>query len=381
MKTRLALGARAIPLDSLAKLEPMAGTNFAGQVEFDAWLKEQGLDEAASKQVMTKVATTVRASGDTVYCIGRADGKTLWKKELLGNWMWYPAASTPAVADGRCYILGSTAIAYCLDAKDGNVLWETKPLGAAQHSHNRSSSVLLLDGKAVFCTDTGLAALDAKTGETVWRNDKVQGKEASAAPWRAGDKNTILFTAGNRLVCIDPADGKLLWSATTGATASTPVVAGDVAVICTGAKESGITAFRISAEGAKPLWTVPFVDWSSSAVVFGKHFYVIGGGNGTGGFGEQGKGRALCIEIESGKVAWEVMIGDGPQLSSPALADGKLIAEVGPWLYVIKAAPEKYELIGKANLGLASWTSPAVADGLVFARTGKGVSCYDLRQN
>jgi len=206
------------------------------------------------------------------------------------------------------------------------------------------------------------------------------GKEASPTAWRAGGRTFILFIGGGKLLCIDPADGKIVWSVPAGSTASTPVVAGDVAVFCSATKEIGLAAFRISAEGAKPLWNAPIIDWSASPVVSGKHVYLVGGGNATEGFGEANKGRALCVELETGKVAWEEPLGPGAELSSPVVADGKLIAAVGSWLYLIKASPEKYELLGKANLGLAPWTSPAFSDGFLFVRTNKGVTCYDLRK-
>ena len=49
------------------------------------------------------------------------------------------------------------------------------------------------------------------------------------------------------------------------------------------------------------------------------------------------------------------------QLSSPVLAYGKIFAIVGSELVVFKASPEKFQLVGRANLGLAEWCSPAIA--------------------
>jgi hypothetical protein len=34
--------------------------------------------------------------------------------------------------------------------------------------------------------------------------------------------------------------------------------------------------------------------------------------------------------------------------------------------------------VGKANLGLLNWCSPAIADGKAYLRTGKNVMCIDL---
>ena len=300
--------------------------------------------------------------------------------------MDYPSASTPAVVEGRIYFVGSAAVAYCLDAKDGRTIWETKTLGA-KHDHNRSSSPLLLDGRMIFSTDSRILALDAKSGEIVWSNAQAVGKEASPAIWRLGDKTNILCLAvavlegydyyHSKFLCLDPADGRVVWSAPVSGSASTPVISGDLAVFCTADKTNGLAAYRISAERAKLLWSVPLMDWSTSVVVLGKHVYAIGGANTSDGFGE-GKGRAVCVDSETGQVVWNEVLGKGAELASPVLADGKIIAEVGPWLYLIQADPAKYTLLGKANLDLAKWTSPALADGKVFLRSRQSVVCYDL---
>ena len=92
-------------------------------------------------------------------------------------------------------------------------------------------------------------------------------------------------------------------------------------------------------------------DQSASPVIHEGHVYFIGGG------------RARCVVLASGKVKWEKRLSGNATLSSPVLADGKLFAVAAPRLYVIKADPEKYQLLGKVKLGLAKWTSPAIADG------------------
>jgi outer membrane protein assembly factor BamB len=335
---------------------------------------------------MKKVPTTVRASKDVIYCLDFATGKTLWKTELAGKWMWYPASSTPRVSGGRCYFLGSAGVAYCLDVKDGGKLWESKPLGAADHSHNRSSSVLLIDGKAVVSSDTALYALDIANGNVLWtakdgQNRPIVNKEASAVAWRSGDKSYIIFVGAGKpgnLYCIDPSDGKALWAVPCGEmdTGATPAVAGDVAAFTTQTKEVGLAAWRLSAQQPKQLWSVPLKDGYTCPVIYKDHVYAIGGANET--YGDKGKGRALCVELETGKVAWDQLIGPEAQMSSPILADGKLIAVAGPWLYLIRAAPEGYQLLGRANLDLPPWASPAFAEGKVLVRTKKNVACYDL---
>ena len=65
-------------------------------------------------------------------------------------------------------------------------------------------------------------------------------------------------------------------------------------------------------------------------------------------------------------------------LGWPVVADGKLIVVAGKELFLIRATPEKYDLLGKVDLGIEKWTAPTFADGKVFLRTQKTVVCYDL---
>ena len=377
VKARLVAGADALPLEVLAKLAGIAGKPFAKQVAFDAWLKENGIDDAAKAKIMKGVPTTRRASDDYVYGIDTADGKIAWKFQAPGNWMWYPCSSTPSIRDGKCYVMGSTAIVYCLNAKDGSKLWQSEPLGG-KHGHNRSSSVLLVDGKVIVSAETALNALDARTGKLVWSARDAVNKEASSVVWELGGMKYLLVAGRKKVHCIDPASGKTAWTVPGGDVGSTPVLAGNVMVFTGGHKDAGLIACELSAGAAEKVWNVPFMDRYASPVICKGHAYVVGGGNAI--WGEKDKGKAVCVDLTTGKVAWEEVLGRGAELSSPIVADGKLIAVAAPWLFMIDTDPQGFKLLGKANLGLAIYTSPAIADGKLYVRTNREVVCYDLRK-
>jgi outer membrane protein assembly factor BamB len=102
--------------------------------------------------------------------------------------------------------------------------------------------------------------------------------------------------------------------------------------------------------------------------------YALGDGD------QKPNGQMLCVELATGRICWREKLDRAAQFTSPVVADGKIIATVGPWLYLIAATPGKYTLLGKANLRLEKWMSPAFADGLVYVRTVANVVCYDLRR-
>ena len=155
----------------------------------------------------------------------------------------------------------------------------------------------------------------------------------------------------------------------------TPAILGDYAAAC---DVKGLCAYKLSATSIERLWTVPFNDDFSSPIIDGKYVYAVGGSDYY--MKENKPGKAVCLELETGKVMWEEALPLANH-GSPVLADGKLIAVVGKELVMFKAGPEKFQLVGRADLGLERWVTPAIVDGKVFLRTAKKVVCYDLAKH
>ena len=369
---RLVAGANALSLDVLAKLESVKQKTFADQTELDAWFVAQGIDENTRKNIQGRrrlIDTATPKGRDSLYCLDAESGKTVWKTNLPGAYLDWPDSSTPTVSGGRVYVLNSESTVCCLAVGNGELLWKSELLGRAGHRHNRSSSALVIDGTVVVSTEANLVALAVDTGKVLWRQKRVKSESASPVAWKSDGKTCVLSSGSGKVTCVDLKTGEPSWSVPSRAE-STPAVVGDYMAYVGGDNRSGQSVYRLTTGQPEQLWSVPIKDHYASPVIYAGHVYVIGE-----------KGRALCIELASGKIAWEERITSGvAELSSPVIADGKLIIVAGPWLYLIKATPEKFTLLGKADVDAVKWTSPAVADGKVFLRTKDGVVCYDLRK-
>ncbi len=369
-QARLKAGAKALPLDVCAKLAAIVNRRFESVAELDAWAKENGLDEdAMTKLRALAVPGEEKTPKDTVYCLDAATGREIWKTALTGNWFYYPCSYTPAVAAGRVYTMSSDARVFCLDFGAGVVLWKSEQLGPDGFHHNRSSSPLVLDGVVIVFSETCLAGLDAITGKTLWKNPALRNQQSSAATWTSGGKTYALVNAGN-LCLVDPKDGKVVWSVKCGGV-STPAVSGDLAVVAAG-DPLGLTAYKMTPEKAEVMWSVPWKDAHSAALIRDGFAYALGGA-----YYDRNQAKAICVELATGKTKWEQTVGQA-QHSSPLLSDGKIVAINGSALLLIAATPEKYNALGTANVGADMWASPALADGKLFVRTGKGVACYSL---
>ncbi len=368
---RITGGPWAPPLDALAKLETVKAKVFAGQEELAAWCKENGIsDEVLQLLIRRQVIDTTEPKGeDSLHCLNAETGAPLWKRTVSGTYLDWPASSTPTVRTGRVCWLASDGTVVCLSTEDGRELWRSEPLGDPDNGRNRSSSVLLTESVAVVPTKKYLVGLNPENGQILWTQPKVRSEMASAVVWTRREEMTILCSGSKKVTCLDLKTGEPIWSVRS-ASDSTPALVGEYMAFVGGSDEVGLTAYRLTDDKPKQLWTVPMKDIYTSPVIHDGYVYAIGE-----------RKRALCVELATGRIAWEEKIKDGEaNLSSPIVADGKLIVVAGPWLYLIQANPEHFTVLGKASLGLTKWSSPAFVDGKLFVRTDTGVACYDLQK-
>ena len=300
---------------------------------------------------------------DVVVCFDALSGAELWKVEYPGRPRHWGTSSTPCIADGHCFVVGSLGHVYCLNARDGTEVWKVKPGG-----DEVSSSIEVADGKVVVMCRP-LTALDPANGNILWQQPQVSGSDNSSCVWRQRDKTYFICNDGQKkkTICVDAADGSVLWT-TQGGGKSTAVVAEDTMVVNA---PTAMSAYRLASDGPQLLWVnKQLKDQSESPVIYNGHVYHIGG-----------HGQVACIESTTGEIAWQGEIGD-TEIASPIIVDDKIIAvlEYGNKLAMFTATPQKHERLAKADLSLLAAASPAVADGKLYLRTKHAVACYDLVQ-
>lgn len=359
---RLKRGKAALPLEVLAKLEAIKDKAFANQAALEEWFAGSGIGEALKKTILRVIPTTVQKAWDIVYCLDAANGKTLWQKKYDGRPHAWSASSTPCVAGGRVYAAGSDGMVYCLRADYGEELWKVKVARGGGLIH---SSVMVAEGIAVVLADQ-LAGLDAETGEPLWQQKKVRGRENSPVCWQSAGRAHVICNTGKALACVALKSGDLMWTVPGGGQ-STAAVAGDLMAVFSADKKVGLTVYKLSAEKPEKIWSKPeHIDGAASPVIHDGHLYAVG------------KDLAVCVDLSTRQVAWENKKIGGNGHTSPVLADGKLFAVVGRQLLVIDAAPEKFNVLASAKLPVAEYASPVVAGGRLYLRLGNAVACYDL---
>jgi len=357
--TRFKKGKAAISIATLERLNAIRKRRFADEAEMMAWVREQDFGEDVERQILKAVPNTMKVAKDTVVCIDLETGRTLWKTAAPGTATGRNSSSTPCVADGRVYSIGS-GHAHCMDAKSGKLIWsaETATKGTA-------TSPTVVDGMVVFIAGS-LTALDAGTGKRVWNQKKVSGGNASPAVWRSRGKSRLLCNGRRELACVDPATGDILWTMPGGGD-STPSVSGDFAAVYSRTTAIGLSAYRLSEKGAVKLWShvLDARRTQSSPIIHEGHVYFMGGG------------FQMCVGLESGEIKWKHP--ENSNISSPMLADGKIFVfgKRASDLQMVKATPDERQELGAAKVRAMWCPSPTVSNGRILLRLDDRIRCYN----
>ncbi len=358
---RLTDGKNGVSPAALDKLGTVKDKPFPGQDALEKWLDDQAVTGNDKDRILRAAPTTRAVADDVVYCLDVADGRTVWKKTFPGRPHNFASSCTPLLAGGRCYFVGSGENVHCLDAADGREVWK------APCAKPESSGSFVLVGGLVIGQVGALTALDARTGRVVWKQPRVPSCNNSPVSWVGDGKTYLICNSDSGLHCVDPDDGRVLWSA-KGGHASTPVVSGDVAVV-NGLKDTGLAAYRISPAKAEKIWGVPTITNASSPLVYDGHVYA------------NRIHRIVCVELHSGTVKWDQKC-DIASVASPVIADGKIYCVAGDrggkGFLMIAADPEKFALLGTVALKIARCSSPTIVAGRAYLRLRNGVACFDL---
>ena len=332
-----------------------------------------------------------------IYALDKSTGEVLWervtyegepvdKRHIKSTY----ASSTPAT-DGRIVVasFGSQGV-YAYDV-DGHFLWKVDvgrlDLGAYDiptfEWGPASSPIIWNDMVFVQCDtqkDSFVLALDAETGETIWKTDRDE-----LPSW--GTPNVISAPSGEELVTnaanfirgYDPATGVELWrlGRSSKITAPTPVFGEDLIVVASGRRpEQPIFVLR---PGARGDLTLPDGQTSSEQIVWSRErrgpymptpliyqgiLYVLAN-----------NGILDAYDLESGEEIYRSRIphlGSGFS-ASPVAADGKIYLSNEDGDMIVIAAGHEFHHIATNPMGELLMATPALSNGVMYVRSAQSL--------
>lgn len=329
-------------------------------------------------------ANPVKEARYFAVCVDRASGKVLHDVKLRAEEnpaYCHPfnsyASPTPFIEEGRLYAHFGSHGTFCVDTSTGKLLWERLDL-KCDHFRGPASSPVVY-GDLLYLIFDGfdlqyVAALDKKTGETVWKTDRQIKYSNSNGDFKKAYATPALFTINGKsqLVCpsaectiaYDPKSGEELWRFTHGGMNGSlrPVMANGLLYLTSGHTGKLFALKPEALQGAVPKSAVA---WEYGKDVATRPSILVANGL---LFMVSDKGIASCVDAKTGKLQWSERL-DGEFSASPVLAGGNVYfcGQVGK-TYVVKAERE-YSLVAENRLDDGFMSSPAIVGNELFLRT------------
>ena len=370
-----------------------------------AW-KASGIGTGYSSVAV--VGDRIYATGDkdgsqNVFALERDGGRIVWQAKMgpiFDERRGGGPRGTPVIDEGRVFALGTDGTVVCLEAATGKEIWRrslTDDFGGEMMSKWMWSESPLVDGDRLIFTpgawNAALVAVDKATGKEIWRSvvPKLgpEGKDgagySSIVISHGGGVKQYVQLMGRGVVGVRASDGKYLWGynrvANGTANVATPIVRGDLVFVSTGYQTgSALLELEAAGDGVKAreryfLDSKTLQNHHGGLVLVGDHLYAGHGHN---------KGFPICVELETGKVAWGGNIRNAGTDSATVLyADGRIYFRYqNGVLLLVDASPDGYVERGSVEIPVVegpSWPHLAIADGQLYVREQDTLYCYDVR--
>lgn len=330
---------------------------------------------------------TMGARGGTEFIVAydAATGERLWATphgQRFQNEQGDGPRGTPTVDGSRLYALGARGDLSSVDVATGRTVWTMNLLeqfGGYNPYWGLSESPLIV-GDRVLVNAGGrgasIVALDTRDGSLIWKSQSDAAGYSSGILHRVGDISQAVFFTAERVLGIDTADGRLLWSygrvSNRTANIATPIARDDhVFVSSNYGRGAALLQLQPTGDGIEArevYFSRSMRNHHSSSVLVGDHVYGFSGS------------ILAALRLADGTLAWrDRSVGKG----SLIYADERLylFSERGV-AGLAEATPVGYRETGRFRLDTGSsptWSHPIISGGLLYLRDQDTVYAYDIR--
>lgn len=325
-----------------------------------------------------------------VHCLSSSDGSIIWRKSIVSRkppFKIHPSnsyATESPVTDGQSVYayFAAVGVVVCLDM-EGEQIW-SRELGAYKTGNDfgTGSSLALTDGNLFVQCDNEeksfVCALDTRTGDEVWRDDRSMGTSwSSPVVWKNRLRTELVVCGSGTVTSYEPTSGKVFWklTGTGGAYSASPAFDEDRIYFGQSSRNSRgpLVAINAGATGQLTLDSVgDSLAWAEdssapgmcSPVVLDGRVYVLS------------RGILSCHDAATGERLYRERLQNASSVTASLwAAGGKIFAinESGE-TSVIKSG-EEFELLGSNLIDGLFWSTPAANQSALLIRGANKIYC------
>ncbi|MCG6191081.1 PQQ-binding-like beta-propeller repeat protein [Maribellus maritimus] len=317
------------------------------------------------------------------------DGKIVWEKTVasekpeerthkLGSW----ASNSPCTDGERIYAYFGSRGIYCLDF-DGNILWE-RDFGQMEKvmSFGEGSSPYLYKNRLFIQWDhqgdSRFFALDTKTGETVWSDERDEPSSwATPLVVEINGKPQVISAATNLVRAYDFNTGEIIWSCSglTRNVIPNPKIADGILYLSSGFRGNATMAIDI-VKASGDITDTNIILWQYNQdcpytpdnLLLGERLYFMRANN----------GELTCLDAKTGEVKYskEKLEGISDLYSSPSGVGDKIYVVSENICLVIKAG-DNFEILSSNQLDDDFHASPVIVGDKLILRGFNSLYCFE----
>ncbi|MEN8694975.1 MAG: PQQ-binding-like beta-propeller repeat protein [Akkermansiaceae bacterium] len=369
---------------------------------------EKGFGGAAIVGDEIFIVDRVKQEKDILRCLDFKTGKEKWNFEnpSEGEPSFPGSRSVPTVEKDAVYFLGPFGQVFRINRETHQADWTFKmedryPDAATPHWGYAQCALIIGDHLILtpFGKETGIIAVDKKTGKEVWKSGGIGNTHSSPTLMEfEGQTHLVILTTDGGIHSYDPQTGKKLWQTDlykNRIPIPAPMQIDGNRIFATGGYKDGSKMLAIKKDGDdfkfEVLWESKKGSQVHLAHLIGDHLYFLANENSNHKAKAKRKtGGLTCFDLQ-GKELWstgnEPFMGRGNSI----FADGMLIIQDGEkgTLRLVEPSPKGFKLLAEANVfetnledskDLNYWSNLALSNGKLIMRGQDRVLCIDLRK-
>jgi outer membrane protein assembly factor BamB len=364
--------------------------------EYIAELQAQGIrGEELMKRVQARDNEVPEESSEVrymVYALDARTGKIKWEREAVkttpsgGRHRKNTYASETPFTDGeRIYASFGQNVGLFVYSLDGTLLWKKQwPPQPIYLDFGTASSPVVHEGRVYLLQDneaqSSIAALDAKTGEEIWRTARPNTgmpKSSWMTPfvWKHGQRTEIVTTGHSFVMSYDLGGNELWRIGGMAMPTASPFAYDGMLYVGTGSQGDANRPFMAIKPGASGEVSLKdgatsndFIAWRQGRVA----------GYTPSGLVHQGRaylvhdtGILTVLNAKTGAQIYKVRVGGGGHTfsASPLAAGNRILLLTEEGVTFVLDSADAYTEIARNDLGEMSLATPAIAGNALYIRT------------